>query len=135
MIVGAYGDTVFEVSNRKVNTFSDFKREYKAKFAEHERIQQEPVLEYLHRDLESISFTMTLLRDLGTDPTAELNKLKELMYTGEADYLIFGNAPVGENAWVIESMSEAVNYFDKDMNVISSKVDVRMKECVLDDGS
>lgn len=130
MVIGAYGDLVFEVSNFRVTTFNDFKRSSKAKFAEHNTIGQPPKLEFLHRELETISFEMTLHKSLGADPEEEVKKLREMCETGEANFLIIGNHAYGENEWIIESLSEAVNVWDGEGKIYSSKLDVNLKEYV-----
>lgn len=130
MVIGAFSETAFEVSNFKVTTFSDFKRNTKAKFAEHDTIGQAPKLEFLHRDLETISFEMTLHSSLGVNPEEETKKLREMCQNGDADFLIIGNEPYGENEWIIESLSEAVKFWDKDGKIYASKLDVNLKEYV-----
>ena len=130
MVIGVLGEVVFETSSFKVNTFDDYKRDTKAKYAEHELIGLPGKLEYLHRDLEEISFTMTLHRELGTDPTEETQKLRDSCKEGIADYLIIANHAVGENPWVIESLSEDVLYFDGEGKVLANKLNIRLKEYV-----
>ena len=128
MLIGALGDLVFESSNFKVSTFRDFKRDTKAKFAEHEIISNVPKLEYLHRELETISFSMTFHRSLGVDPAEECQILREMCKTGEANYLIIGNHAYGDNAWIVESISEAVDFWDGEGKMIASQVNVNLKE-------
>ena len=128
MVIGAYGDTVFEVSNFRVTTFDKFKRDTKAKYAEHETIGQPPKLEFLHRELETISFTMTFHKSLGITPFDEVQKLRDMCKVGEADFLIIGNHAYGENQWIIESISESAETWDNEGKIYSSKVDVSLKE-------
>lgn len=130
MVLGAYGDLVFEVSNFRVTTFDKFKRTTKAKYAEHDTIGQPPKLEYLHRDLETISFSMTFLSSLGITPFDEVQKARDMCKDGEADFLIIGNHAYGENRWIIESISEAVNYWDGQGKIIASEMDISLKEYV-----
>ena len=130
MVVGAFGETAFEVSNFKVLTFKNFKRDTKAKFATHDTIGQPPKLEFLHRELETISFDMIFHKSLGVNPEEEIKKLREMCQNGDADFLIIGNAPYGENEWVIESISESAEVWDGEGKIYSSKVDVSLKEYI-----
>lgn len=130
MVIGAYGDTVFEVSKFRVTTFRDFKRNSKANFAEHNTIGQPPKLEFLHRDLETISFEMTFHKSLGVTPFDEVQKLRDMCREGEADFLIIGNHAYGETEWIIESLSESVHFWDGKGKIYASKVDVNLKEYV-----
>lgn len=130
MIVGVFGSLVFEVSNFKVTTFSDFKRSSKAKFAEHETIGQLPKLEFLHRNLDTISFEIIFHKGLGVNPAEEVKKLRDMLNEGESNFLIIGNETYGDNEWIIESLSEAVNIWDGEGKIYSSKLDISLKEYV-----
>ncbi|MBQ9487275.1 MAG: phage tail protein [Selenomonadaceae bacterium] len=68
MIIGAFGELVFEVSARRVVTFDSYKRTTKAKYATHEIIGRPPVLEFTGRELEEITLTITLISCLGVTP-------------------------------------------------------------------
>ena len=130
MVIGAFGETAFEVSNFKVLTFNNFKRETKAKFASHETIGQPAKLEFLYSELEEISFILTFHKGLGVNPEEEIKKLREMCKIGEADFLIIGDAPYGDNEWVIESISESADVWDGEGKIYSSKVDVKLKEYI-----
>lgn len=128
MFVGSLGEIIFTVSNYKVMTFRDFKREGGAKYATHEVIGQPPKLEYLHRELREVSLEIDLVADLGTDPAAELEKIAEMSDSGEANYLIIGGEVYGDCEWIIESYSEQVKHFGGNGEVIASKVSLKLKE-------
>lgn len=129
-MVGAFGTITFQVSNFKVLTFSKFKRNISAKFAEHEVIASAPKLEYLHRELEEISFDMTFIKSLGVNPTAEVEKVRQLCNKGVANFLVLDNKVYGDMEFVIESFSEDVLYFDGAGSPIASKISVRCKEYI-----
>lgn len=128
MFVGSFGELVFEVSNYKVLTFREFKREGGAKYATHEVIGQAPKLEYLHREAEKISLEIDLVKDLGVSPEEEMAKIIEMCGEGTANYLVFNGQVYGESEWVIESYKEDVKYFGADGKVIASKVSLDFKE-------
>ena len=129
-MVGAFGTITFQVSNFKVLTFSKFKRNISAKFAEHEVIASAPKLEYLHRELEEISFDMTFIKSLGVNPTQEVEKVRRLCNKGTANFLVLDNKVYGDIEFIIESFSEDVLYFDKNGSPVASKISVKCKEYV-----
>ena len=128
--IGAFADIVFEVSNFRVLTYDDFKRESKSRYAKHELINMTTVLEWLGNDLEEISFRMTFNERLGVNPAQEAAKARQLCLDGVADYLILGNSVIGSNLWVIESISEAAKAWDNAGNILVSTLDVKMLEYV-----
>lgn len=128
--IGAFNELIFEVSTAKVLTYDDYRRESKARYARHELINQATVLEKLGRDLEEISFKMTFTRSLGVNPAAEAAKVRQLCLNGVADFFILGNNVIGENLWVIESVSEAAKSWNHSGGILVSSVDVKMIEYV-----
>ena len=130
-MVGVFGNCTFTVSNFRVLTFKNFKRNISAKFAEHNVIGQAPKLEYLHRELEEISFDITFLKSLGVDPAVEVTNLKNMCNNGESNYLVLDNKIYGDIRFIIEEISETAEFFDGAGAVIASKVSVKLKEYVL----
>jgi len=126
-------EVVFEVSSFNVTTFDQYKRASKAKYAEHELIGLPGKLEYLHRELEEISFSMTLHVGLGADVRGETDKLRQYCHDGEADYLIIANEAIGENLWVVESLSEDALVYDGEGNILANKLDIKLKEYIADE--
>ena len=129
-MIGVFGDIVFSVSNFRTLTFNNFKRNDSAKFAEHEVIGKPPKLEFLHRELEEISFDMNFMTALGIDPKTQCDNLKKMCNSGTANYLVLDNKVYGDIEFIIESFSETVNYFDSAGNVTACKVSVKLKEYV-----
>ena len=73
---------------------------------------------------------MTFTTALKVNPAAEAEKVRQMCLDGVTDYLILGNAVVGENLWVIESVSEAAQSWDNKGNILASEVNVKMLEYV-----
>lgn len=128
MIIGTFGEITFEVSNNKVFTLSGFKRDTKSKFATHETIGNPPKLEFLHKELQTISFEIILHQSLGIDPAAETQKLRELCETGESNFLVIGNEVFGDDQWIIESVSENVSVWTPDGKIYATKLDLTLQE-------
>ena len=129
MIVGAFGDTVFEVSMLRVITFDGFKRTVKAKYASHEIIGRPAVLEFVGRELEEVSLTIKLMSNLGVAPEEEALKLREMCQRGEPNFLIIGETVIGENEFVIMDVTESVNQWIG-TNIMVNQLDLNLKEYV-----
>ena len=129
MIVGAFGDTVFEVSMLRVITFDGFKRTVKGKYASHEIIGRPAVLEFVGRELEEISLTIKLMANLGVTPEEEALKLREMCQRGEPNFLIIGETVYGENEFVITDVTESINQW-AGTNVMMNQLDLTFKEYV-----
>ncbi|MCP3921905.1 MAG: hypothetical protein GY714_04890 [Desulfobacterales bacterium] len=111
MDIGILGNIAFEVSSDKVITLQAFKRSMKARYATHPVINKKPVLEYLGPDLSDVDFQITLSKQLGTDPIIEINKIKKIIESGEAQSLRIGDEEFG--LFVVESMSEDWQHFNQ----------------------
>lgn len=130
MVIGAFGDVVFEVSALKVMTFDEFKRETKAKYASHEIIGRPAVLEFVGRELEEISLTIKLVSALGVNPAEEALKLREICQSGEPNFLIIGNTVYGENEFVITDISESIIRWTGGGEIMTNQLEVKFKEYV-----
>lgn len=132
--VGAFGEITFECSSKTVRTFTNYKRENKARYATHNLIMQKPALEFLGPDLMEISFKMILTVNLGTNPMMEADKLRKMCEEGTAAPLIMGSQVIGEHQWVIESVTESAQAWDNSGNILLNELDVRLKEYVEEKG-
>ena len=128
MYVGSFGDIPFIVARGYVRTFNDYGRESSGRWAKHDVIGDKPVLEFLGPDVEKISFKMLFRADHGIDPEKEATKLREMRDKGKTAILMLAGSPVGENPWIIESIGEAVGFWDAFGNAISLTVDVSLTE-------
>ena len=124
--IGCFSSLVFECSSEKVLTFDNFKRETKARYAEHKLINQPPALEFLGKDTSEINFRMILHEGLGVNPSEEAQRVRDLCERGIADYLIIGNEVIG--MYVIESIGEEIKFFDEYSQAQVIELDVRFKE-------
>lgn len=124
--IGAFSDLVFECSSERVLTFDKFKRETKARYAEHKLINEKPALEFLGADLTEISFEMILHESLGVAPSEEAQRVRDLCEYGVADFLIIGNEVIG--LYVIESVGDEIKFFDEYSQAQVIELDVRFKE-------
>ena len=108
MKVGAFGNQlVFRVSDQMVLTFKNFKREVKANWGSMDRIRQKPLPFFQGPDLQSITLEIVLDASLGVRPRKILNKISQMVESGQAETLIIGRQRVGNGKWVITKCSEA----------------------------
>ena len=107
MKVGAFGNQlVFRVSDRMVLTFKNLKREVKANWGSMDRIGQKPISFFQGPDLQSVTLEIVLDASLGIRPRKILNKISQMVETGQAETLIIGRQRVGSGKWVITKCSE-----------------------------
>lgn len=124
--IGTFGDIVFSVSKRQVNTFDGMKWDSSAQYASHNRHLKDVLLEFTGTDADKITFEMYFSVFLGVDPMAEIVKLLNTERNGRAERLIIGKKAYGKNKWVITSTSKALERFDNRGNLIIAKVNVSL---------
>ncbi len=130
MIVGYMADIPFLTSGVLVRTFDGFTNGGEGRWAKHDIIGDKPVLEFLGPDVEEISFKMLLRSDLGVNPTEEIKRLCEMRDEGTVFPLVIGNRSVGENFWILKSISYEVAFWDKHGQPLSAEVSVSLQEYV-----
>lgn len=109
MRVGSLGDIVFEVSTPgRMVTPTDFKRDRKARFAEHQVVGALPRLEFLAPELATISLNIRLRADMGVNPMEEADRIGVLCKEGQALRLILSGYNFG--FYVLESFSQQVKH-------------------------
>jgi len=128
LIVGFLGGTPFITSRAYVYTFDDYTRSSSGRWAKHDVIGQKPLLEFLGSDIEEIGFKMKLRSDQGISPRVELEKLRRYRDEGRIMSLVLGGRVVGKTKWIIESISEAVNYWSRSGQIFSVDIDIKLKE-------
>lgn len=125
-IIGSWGNVTFSVSRQTVKTFDGLKWDSGVKYATHERHLKEPLLEFTGQDVESISFSMYFSVFLGVNPIAEVSTLLQAMRRGEVHRLVIGPKAYGTNKWVITKLSNALERYDNNGNLLAASVNVTM---------
>lgn len=129
--IGSFGGITFEVSTKKVLTFNNLSRSGEARWTEHD-VKGKPISEFVGPGQESASFSLTLSRSLGVDPTASLDKLRSFRDSGKTGAFIIGSKSISKNYWYIQSLNEGEHQIDGKGRIISIKVDVNIKEYAKD---
>lgn len=134
MPIAALGTKIiFEVSSESVLTFTDFTRKISADYSEHKLIGRKPFSEYLQPKLKELSFKIRLDAELGVKPRKTLEILAGCCESGEVLSFVIGGSPVGDNPWVITSVSEKWNTIYNRGELVSAEATLSLKEYVESD--
>lgn len=129
-MIGTWGNVIFSVSDKKVNTFDGFKRSESARWSKHDMHGQKSKSEFTGVDNGKVSFTMHFSAFHGVNPIKELDKFIKCVRSGEAHTLIIGNKRVGVNKWYLPSVDQSWDYFDNKGNILSAGITITMEEYV-----
>lgn len=105
--IATLGDIAFKVDSQLVKTLSEFSRSGSARWAVHEVIGDTVKPEFVGPGQGELSFRITLLSELGTEPRNDADELWEMMKEGKVEAFIIGGIPVGEGKWYIDSIEES----------------------------
>lgn len=106
-MIGTLGtDLVFETSDNYVLTFSGMTRDLSGRWATHETPGVKPRAEFLGPGLQTVSLPITLSSNLGVKPRQMLERVEQMVETGDTEYLILGYRPVGKNRFRVTASSE-----------------------------
>jgi phage protein U len=127
-MIGYFGDIIFETSDRRILSFVDFSIETSARFETHNLIGTKPKTEYVGPGLLSVSFTIIINGNHGVKPREEMERWLELAESGEPQILVLAGKPIGENRWVVRSVSQAWDVIFAGGELFSGKIDVTLEE-------
>ena len=106
-MIGTLGtDLVFTVSDNYVFTFAGMTRDVSSRWATHETPGIKPRAEFLGPGLQTVSLPITLSSNLGVKPRQMLERVEQMVETGDTEYLILGYRPVGKNRFRVTASSE-----------------------------
>lgn len=129
-LIGTFGPLVFQTSDKAIFTPSKLKQDVNSVWAEHKIIGQKPKKEFLGADARRIKFSMTLDVMLGLQPRWLLEVLEFITENGYVDYLIIGDKAIGDNQFIIKSVSEAWDVVYSGGELAKATVEVVMEEYV-----
>lgn len=129
-MVGLFGGIRFRVSDSRVLTFRNFKKEISSDWNSMERIGQKPLLEFGGPKLQIISFEITLDASLGVPPRNMLSRLERMTEGGEAYDLVIGKKRIGSHPWVITKCSQAWNVILRKGEIYRATVTLSLQEYV-----
>lgn len=129
MKTGSFAGISFTVSDSVVKTLNSFSWSTSAKWSTHQRHGLKDLPELTGKNLDKVSFGMTLSGFLGVDPMAQFKKLKKVVENGQPSVLVVGRTKVGTK-WVATDASITATYYDCEGSVASADVKVTLQEYV-----
>lgn len=129
--IGSYGEIVFEVSRKKVQTFYDYQSSVSSRWNEHEIIQKKPKSEFVGPGLEEISFSVKFSASLGVNPTKQLEKLRAMVNSGKVAAIILGGKPISQNYYSLQRFDESNHVIDNKGRLLAVDVTLNLKEYAL----
>lgn len=130
MIIGNFGDIIFETSSEKILNFSDFRRDVVSRWGKHDVIGRKPVTEFIGPDLDMITFVVNLHGTCGVNANDEMDKWLIYCRNGEAHTLTIGSKSLGVDKWIVQSVGLPWNIILGDGKLLSGKVEVTLQEYV-----
>ncbi len=129
-MIGYFGDVVFQSSSEKLLTFNSFKYAAAGRWEKHNVISKKPVQEFIGPDVDSVTFTIILDGSYGVKPRTEMETWIEMVNSGVADILVIGNKALGNDKWIVKSVSEAWDTIFNKGELYSGKIDVTLEEYI-----
>lgn len=127
-MIGSFGKIVFETSDKRILTFSDFKRDTAARWSKHEVIGKQPVSEYLGPDLDTITFKIDLNGLLGVKPREEAENWLRMARSGQVETLVIGTRRLGLYKWKVTNVSQLWPTILNNGEVLRATIDVTLEE-------
>jgi len=127
-VVGCLGQMVFQVSQEVLETIDGLEWSGSARYAVHQRHNQNALTEFTGLDPDKITFSMFLSQALGVDVMGELVKLWNYERKGESVYLVLGEKCYGKCKWNVVSHKIQAKNYDKYGNLESAEVSVELQE-------
>ena len=128
-MIGTLGtDLVFTVSDNYVFTFAGMTRDVSSRWATHETPGIKPRAEFLGPGLQTVSLPITLSSNLGVKPRQMLERVEQMVETGDTEYLILGYRPVGKNRFRVTASSETWDVIYNQGELARAKLTLTLEE-------
>lgn len=127
-MVGKYGDIVFETNDKRILAFNNFTQNVSGRWSSHAVIGKKEKSEFNGPGKRKVTFKMTFCAELGIRPRDMLKKLEDIVENGKVDYLVIGGKAVGENRFVVTSLSETWNTVYSGGELAKASVSVTLEE-------
>lgn len=129
-MVGLLGSIRFRVTDDRVLTFRNMKREISSTWNNMDRIGLKPMVEYGGPNLQTLSLEILLDASLGVRPRTLLSTLERMAESSEAYRFVLGKRMVGKNKWVITKCSEAYDIILRGGEIYKATVSLALQEYV-----
>jgi len=109
-----------------ITYFNGFDEAKSYTFAEHQRIENKPRLQYTGESLEELNIKLNFHSSF-CNPETEIEKLKALADTHQPQPFILGNGKyIG--TYIIENIASNLEQSDKQGNIISIQTQIKLRE-------
>jgi hypothetical protein len=122
---GAYGPVAFETSGQFIRTFEELNEQRRARYATHDVLDLNQLLQFVGIDLTEIEFTMNFHHAFCV-PQDELEKLRNALKDHKAHALVIGGYNLGE--MVPEEIKAEWKHVSGQGQVLQAGARVRLKE-------
>lgn len=129
-LIGAYGQLVFEVSRRRVHTFTDLEISDSPRFAEHDVHLEIPILEFTGPGLTEVNFAMNFNWAWNTNPMQSIEVVRGYSKGGIVAALLVGSKPVirGANLWCLTGLGEHHTWHSRTGALQGATINVSLKQ-------
>jgi phage protein U len=122
---GAFGPVAFETSAKFIRTFKELHERRQARYATHDVLDLNQLLQFVGVDLAEIEFTMEFHHAFCV-PQDELEKLRNVLKEHKVHVLIIGGHNLGE--MVLEEIKADWNHVSGQGQILHAGAQVRLKE-------
>ena len=129
-MIGYFGKIIFETSDKRILTFTDFKYSAQNRTEKHSVIGSKPITEFIGPELDSVSFTVNLNGSWGVKPRYEIERWLDLVNNGTADMLVIGSKALGRDKWIVTQVGSAWNTIFKGGELYSASIDITLEEYI-----
>jgi phage protein U len=129
VVIGSWGDLVFEVSGDIAKTFQELTEKSSGRWVEHETVNTAPLSEFLGPGLDELEITIVFTTMLGADPQESYEALRSAVRKGEYYPFILGGFPLSGNFWRINEISGSSTVFGpRDGKILWMECSITAKE-------
>jgi phage protein U len=129
VIIGSWGDFVFEVSGNIAKTFQELSQKSSGRWAEHETINTAPLSEFLGPGLDELEISIIFTTMLGVDPRKSYEDLRVAVRKGEYHPFVLGGFPLSDNLWKVTEISgDSTVFGPRDGEIMWMELSVSAKE-------
>lgn len=127
-MIGSFGDVIFETSDKRILTYTGFRRDGSSRFADHEVIGRKPISEWIGPGNDNISFEIKLIRSLGVNPEKMIALFTKYNREGLVFPLVVGPRTVGVDKWRMGNLGESENFYGPSGEILSATLEITLVE-------
>lgn len=127
-MIGSWGSVVFEMSSKRIFSFSGMQRTVGYRHPTTPIVGGKPASQFTGEELEEVTLEIHFAVELGHDPIKEIDRIESLARKGQTNPLVLGGRPVGRNDFVITKIPQEWKRFDHDGKLIELAGTVTFQE-------